>query len=102
MNRSPALPTLEELNSIQAEWMKVDPCGDKAECARVCKLMERYPKRYISGHDGVGVTMIDGGPCSATALPLHGPTGEIERCRKLGGRVDVIWNGKIGQWEKMP
>jgi len=40
-----------ELNSIQAEWMKLDCNAPKEEQERVFALMEKMPKNYISVND---------------------------------------------------
>lgn len=92
------LPSVKELNEIQAQWMALDSTGPKAEIDRVCKLMERYPKIYVSGHDGNGVCIIGGSPFSMT-VPFE---QALETCRQLGGRVDVAWNGTAGKWYSLP
>jgi len=89
-----SLPSVERLNHIQTEWMKLDPGAPKPECDRVFKLMNEYPKRYVSGHDGKGVVMIDGGPMNQ---PMDFGLC-LQLCKQHGGRVDVAWNGKLGQW----
>jgi hypothetical protein len=87
-------PTVEELNAIQAEWMKLDPHAPTAEKRRVFALMERYPRKFVSGHDGLGVCMVDGQP---TSMPIEFQTA-LNRCKEFGGRTDVAWNGKLGKW----
>jgi len=87
-------PTVTELNEIQAQWMALDSNGPKAEIDRVCKLMERYPIIYVSGHDGKGVCIVQGSPLSMTMTFDQA----METCRARGGRTDVAWNGKLGIW----
>jgi len=88
-------PTVDELNEIQRQWMALDPHAPEKEIKRVCDMMERYPRRYVSGHDGYGVAMLDGTPMSAHPVPF---ADALETCRKHGGRVDVAWDGKRGEW----
>jgi hypothetical protein len=92
--RTRELPTVERLNLIQAEWMKLDPGAPELEKKRVFKLMEEYPATYVSGHDGKGVCQHHGMPCSVTVT--FGQA--LETCKALGGRCDVAWNGKLGVW----
>lgn len=40
--------TIEELNSIQDEWMKLDCNAPEKEKQRVFKLMEKMPSSYVS------------------------------------------------------
>ncbi len=87
-------PTVAELNEIQAQWMKLDPAAPKPEIDRVCKLMAKYPRKYVSGHNGRGVVMMDGEPMNqAMDFGLC-----LDLCRKHGGRTDIAWNGKLGIW----
>lgn len=88
------LPTVDELNAIQAEWMALNPDAPEKEKQRVFALMRRYPNAYISGHDGRGVVVLDGGPINQ-AMDFQFC---IDLCLKLGGRIDIAWNGRIGQW----
>jgi hypothetical protein len=88
------VPTVEELNRIQAEWMALDPHAPKAEQHRVLALMKKLPETYVSGHDGVGICMYHGGPTSINVPICYA----LSRCRNLGGRTDVAWNGKLGLW----
>lgn len=94
MDTTKNLPTVEELNRIQAEWMAIDPFAPEAEKKRVFKLMEQFPRTYVSGHDGKGVCNHDGQPTSI-AIPFD---DALARCKALGGRVDVAWHGGRGQW----
>lgn len=88
------LPTISELNAIQNEWMALDSNGPKKEIDRVCKLMEKYPRCYVSGHDGKGVVVYHGTPLDQTMeFELC-----VSLCRQHGGRVDIAWNGMLGQW----
>ena len=92
------LPTVSELNDIQAQWMALDSTGPKTEIDRVCKLMEKYPKIYVSGHDGIGVCMYQGQPCSVN-VPFE---EALKTCHEYGGRTDIAWNGKDGKWYSLP
>lgn len=91
------LPDVDELNDIQAQWMALAPDGPQHEINRVCKLMEKYPRIYVSGHDGNGVCIVYGCPNSMT-VPF---AQALETCQALGGRTDVAWNGKLGIWYKV-
>lgn len=88
-------PNIERLNYIQAEWMALDCFAPEAEKRRVFKLLDEYPNCYVSGHNGIGVCMIDGCPLSMP-VPIE---SALESCKALGGRIDIIWNGKTGQWK---
>ncbi len=90
-------PTVEELNEAQAEWMKLAHDAPDAEKRRVFKLMERYPRAYVSGHDGIGVCMLDGMPLS----PNIEFNAALATCAVNGGRTDVAWNGKLGKWVRL-
>jgi hypothetical protein len=87
-------PTVEELNDIQAQWMALDYNAPVAERNRVFALMKQLPKRYVSGHDGKGVCVVDSGPLCQTVSFDYA----LELCAKHGGRTDIAWNGKLGQW----
>lgn len=88
------LATVEELNRIQDEWMKLDSSANIIKQQRVFALMKQLPKVYVSGHDGFGVVYISGMPVN------QGETFEkaVARCRAYEGRVDVAWNGKTARW----
>jgi len=59
-----------ELNSIQAEWMKLDCNAPKAEQERVFALMAKMPKNYISvNEEGQAVAMWANQPLNM-AMPL--------------------------------
>jgi hypothetical protein len=88
------LPTVQELNEIHRQWMALDSTGPRAEIDRVCKLMERVPKRYVSGHDGKGVVMVDGGPLNQ---PMDFALC-VQMCKGHGGRTDIAWHGGRGEW----
>ena len=87
-------PTVDELNEIQRAWMDLSAFDSEAEKNRVFRLMERYPSTYVSGHDGLGVVVLDGMPMST---PVEFETA-LSQCREHGGRVDVAWNGTLGEW----
>lgn len=88
------LPTVEELNYIQFEWMQLDPFAPEPEKKRVFAMMRKYPRIYVSGHDGNGVCMIDGQPWTATAAFADA----MRHCKEFGGRTDIAWNGCTGKW----
>lgn len=88
------IPTVEDLNEIQREWMAVDANGPKSEIDRVCKLMEQIPHCYVSGHDGKGVVIHGGSPCNQ---PMDFGFC-LELCKGHRGRTDIAWNGTLGQW----
>jgi hypothetical protein len=61
---------VEELNSIQAEWMALDCNAPKSEQDRVFALMARMPKNYISvNEEGQAVAMWQNQPLNM-AMPL--------------------------------
>jgi hypothetical protein len=66
----------------------------KDEINRVCRLMDDYPKTYVSGHDGKGVCIVSGSPFSMT-VPFN---QALQTCKELGGRTDIAWNGTKGEW----
>lgn len=90
-------PTVDELNAIQGEWMALDAFAPEPEKQRVFGLMKRYPGRYVSGHDGFGVCIMEGCPIS-TPKPIDQALAD---CRQYGGRTDVAWNGTLGQWYRL-
>lgn len=87
-------PTVEELNDIQAQWMALDSNAPEPVKKKVFALMKLYPDCYVSGHDGKGVCMVNGGPMCMTVSV----DDALELCAKHGGRTDIAWNGKLGQW----
>lgn len=92
--KAKTLPSVERLNMIQGEWMCLDSTASESEKQRIFALMKEYPQTYVSGHDGVGVCQHHGSPCSMTVS--FGQA--LERCKELGGRMDVAWNGTLGVW----
>ena len=87
-------PCVIKLNNIQREWMALQCDAPDQEKRRVFKLMEHYPNCYVSGHDGHGVCVWQGSPCSIS-VPFE---QAMARCKELGGRTDVAWNGKLWEW----
>lgn len=89
------LVTVDELNRIQAAWMALQSDWPEAEKQKVFRDMkEKYPKIYVSGHDGAGVCIIDGIPWSRTKTFDQA----LADCRELGGSTQVAWNGALGRW----
>lgn len=91
------IPGIERLNAIQAEWMELDSNATEKEKRRVFALMELIPNIYVSGHDGKGVCIAHNQPCSV-AVDF---SAAMDRCRAMGGRADIAWNGTTSQWYRI-
>lgn len=89
------LVTVEELNRIQDSWMSLQgdwPEAKKRELFR--EMNEKYPKGYVSGHDGEGMCVKHGIPWSRVKTFDEA----LADCRELGGSTQVAWNGALGRW----
>lgn len=91
-------PSVAELNEIQAAWMALQSDAPEREKDAVLRMMERYPRTYVSGHDGIGICMHGGCPMSRNVSFEQA----MQTCKAFGGRTDVAWNGKLGQWYALP
>ena len=94
----PLEPSVEILNHIQAEWMKLDIDAPEKEKARVLALMKHYPKCYLSANAAKTLANVQcsGAPITAGPIPMH---HAIEICKRYNGRVDVVWLGN--HWETL-
>lgn len=89
------LVTVEELNRIQDSWMSLQSDWPEAAKQKVFRAMkDKYPRIYVSGHDGKGVCIIDGIPWSTTKTFDQA----LADCREFGGSTQVAWNGTLGRW----
>lgn len=89
--------TVAQLNDIQRAWMNLQHDAPLAERQRVFRLMEGYPKAYLSSSDGLSaVPFISECPCWADARPIREALDHIRRVP--GASMDVAWNGAIGRW----
>ena len=87
------MKTIDELNSIQAEWMALDSNAPKEEQDRVCALMESTPKNYISiNASGLATAMFN-------HMPLNQPM-PLEDVINYHGKhmesVEIAW--KCPNW----
>lgn len=100
------LPTVDELNAAQAEWMALDSNGPKAEINRVIKLYEATnPLSHLSVSPDrtLAAPMIGGMPIWAAKQPIANAmkwaveynTGASAK-QKI--RLDVAWCGSTGKW----
>ena len=89
--------TVAQLNDIQSAWMNLKHDAPLAEKQRVFKLMESYPKAYLSSSDGIhAVPFISECPCWADGRPIKEAKDHIRNVP--GASIDVAWNGAIGRW----
>lgn len=87
------LPTVEQLNYVQGEWMKLDPFAPEAEKQRVFTLMKICPRCYLSKSGDFGICILDG---SSWMLPQPIST-VLPIVRQHGGRTDIAWDAS-GKW----
>ena len=89
--------TVAQLNDIQDAWMDLKHDAPIADKQRVYKLMEGYPKAYLSSSDGIhAVPFISECPCWADARPIKEAKDHIKDVP--GASTGVAWNGAIGRW----
>ena len=89
--------TVAQLNDIQDAWMDLKHDAPLAEKQRVFKLMEAYPKAYLSSSDGIhAVPFISECPCWADGRPIKEALDHIKDVP--GALLNVAWNGAIGRW----
>jgi hypothetical protein len=95
MNTQKKLPTVEEANRLQAEWMALDSTGPRKEIDRVCKAYKALPVSYISQSDsGQAQVLIHGMPTTADNRTIE----EAEQlAAKCGVQTVLRWNSK-GYW----
>ncbi len=87
--------TVEEANTIQAEWMKLDPDAPEKEKKRVFALMAKLPGSYMSVNSaGLSTVMVQGTPAHAFPMPVD---QGAEYARKLGVQTRLRWHAK-GHW----
>lgn len=94
-------PTAQELNAIQADWMKIDPTeSTPAERQAIYKRLEVYPKAYLSLNSDKtqANAIIDGGPAWAFSRPTTAALDYLKRLDHHNARLDVAWQGSTGQW----
>jgi len=95
------LPTVDELNKIQADWMALDPTGDLRERERVIRSMEQYPAVYLSiTPDGaLANVVVDHMPLWANRRPTAEAVEYVKAMRTWKQkRTDVAWCGQDGKW----
>jgi hypothetical protein len=91
-------PTIEELNSIQTEWMTLSHEAPEYEKQRVFALFDRLPKSYLSGDGSVFSPMVQGAPIWAEGRPL---SEALEYANLHGNiRLDVAWVAP--RWVALP
>ena len=93
-------PTVAQLNEIQAEWMNLDSSAPLAEKQRVFKLMEGYPKSFLSvSSDRTYATpFVNESPCWAESRPIKEAIQFLNSPSIHNGRTDIGWCGSIGAW----
>lgn len=94
-------PTLDELNAIQQQWMKLDPTeSTEAERQKVFAQMRRLPRAHCSvSNDGKQANvMVDGGPMWALSRPTQDAVRWLKEFNHPGTRTDVAWCGAKGEW----
>ena len=88
--KTTTVPTLDELNAIQADWMALAWDAPEAEQRRVIDAMKRTPSVYASVNASAtgAIVMLPGQPMQA--LPIS-----LDKARKIlqemGARTDVAW-----------
>lgn len=98
--KTATIPNVEELNRIQSAWMKLEHTAPKAEQDKVFKMMEQYPKAYLTiSQDKTTANVVIG---AGIAWPNSRATAAavewLKQCDAPGSRTDVAWCGSIGQW----
>jgi len=98
------LPTVDELNAIQKQWMELDSNGPKKEIDRVCNLFrEKVPVSYVSVSQDktIAKPMVEGATLWAKARPIAEAIKWLQDYHSSTGkpiRTDVAWCGAIGKW----
>ena len=100
------LPTVDELNAAQAEWMALDSLGPKAEIIRVMKhYSATIPKSYLGVSPDLlyAAPMVGGMPQWAHKRPMADAVGYADRYNPTARsdskiRLDVAWCGATGKW----
>ena len=92
--------TVAQLNDIQSAWMDLKHDAQFAERQRVYKLMEGYPKSFlsISSDSKFATPFVNDSPCWAESRPLKEAIDFLSSPSIRNGRTDVAWNGATGRW----
>jgi hypothetical protein len=99
------LPTVDELNAVQDEWMKLDSNGPEKEKNRVLALYAAViPKSYlgVSEDKMLAGLMIDGAPIYANKRPIEEVIKHAQSFPHRVIRTDVAWCGSIGRFVSIP
>jgi hypothetical protein len=96
------LPTVDELNDIQAQWMKLESTDSEAKKNEVFALMETLPKYYVSASIDLkkGFPICNGGIVWSEEREIKLALAYVSECsqRFSGCRLDVVWVGVLGKW----
>lgn len=100
------LPTVEELNDIQTQWMALESTDSEAKKNKVFALMEMLPKYYVSAGSDLkkGFPICNGGIVWGEARGIKEALAYVSECsrRFSGCRLDVVWVGSLGKWAPAP
>ena len=92
--------TVAQLNDIQSAWMNLHHDAPLAEKQRVYKLMEGYPKSFlsVSSDSKFATPFVNDSPCWAESRPTKEAIDFLSSPSIHNGRTDVGWCGAIGRW----
>jgi len=92
--------TVQQLNDIQSAWMNLCHNAPIAEKRRVFKLMEGYPKSFlsVSSDRQFATPFVNNSPCWAESRPIGEAIKLLRSPSIYNGRTDIGWCGAIGAW----
>jgi hypothetical protein len=98
MKNTEKLPTVSDLNDIQAAWMSLDLKAPENEKQRVFALMKKLPRSFLSAKEDLSVAM----PI-IESMPIWAEMRPIDKAKKAlinhpKARVDCAWVGEKGVW----